>query len=103
MGCSGRPFMKRITSCSEMALAISSRMGFVVSLTVLLRLGDEGQGMDGAADVSPAHRVHTAVLLDAAHVGEFRCDHGGPEMVLGCGEVGHARGGAGNRGLDARL
>ena len=33
IGCSGRPFMKRMTSCSEIALEISSRMGLVV-LTV---------------------------------------------------------------------
>src|SRR3954447_4250629 len=81
MGCSGRPFMKRMTSCSEMALAISSRTGLVVSLTRLLRLGDEGQGMDGAADVGPEHRVDTAVLLDAAHAGELARDDRGPEMV----------------------
>ena len=82
--------MKRMTSCSEMALAISSRMGLVVSLTVL-RLGDEGQGMDGAADVGPEHRVDAAVLLDAAHPGELGRDDGGPEMIAGAGEVGHAR------------
>src|SRR3954447_1503443 len=103
MGCSGRPFMKRITSCSEMALAISSRMGLVVSLTGLFRLGDEGQGMDGAADVGSEHRVYTAVLLDAAHPGKLGRDDGGPEVVTGAGQVGHAGGRACDGGLDARL
>ncbi len=32
-GCSGRPFMKRMTSCSEIAFWISSRMGLVVLTT----------------------------------------------------------------------
>src|SRR3954454_11196519 len=95
--------MKRMTSCSEMALAISSRMGLVVSLTRLLRLGDEGQGMDGAADVGPEHRVHAAMLLDAAHLGELGCADRGPEVVAGAGEVGHARARAGDGRLDARL
>src|SRR3954454_19192241 len=99
MGCSGRPFMKRMTSCSEMALAISSRTGLVVSLTRLLRLGDEGQGMDGTADVGPEHRVHTAVLLDAAQLGELGRDDSGPEVIAGAGEVGHAGGRAWDRGL----
>src|SRR4051794_10799675 len=95
--------MNRMTSCSEMALAISSRMGFVVSLTCLFRLGDEGQGMDGAADVGPEHRVHAAVLLDAAQPGELGRDDSGPEMIAGAGQGGHARARAGNGRLDARL
>src|SRR4051794_32745315 len=95
--------MKRMTSCSEMALAISSRMGLVVSLTRLLRLGDEGQGMDGAADVGPEHRVHTAVLLDAAHARELRRDDGGAKVVTAAREVGHVSRRTGDCGLDALL
>src|SRR4051794_20301047 len=95
--------MKRMTSCSEMALAISSRMGLVVSLTRLLRLGDEGQGMDGAADVGPEHRVHAAMLLDAAHPGELGRDDRCAEVVAGAGEVGDVGTGTRDRGLDALL
>src|SRR3954467_7206021 len=94
--------MKRMTSCSEIAFWISSRMGLVV-LPGLLRLGDEGQGMDGAADVGPEHRVDTAVLLDAAQPGELGGDDRGPEVVARAREIGHVGLGAGDRGLDALL
>src|SRR3954454_19430634 len=95
--------MKRMISCSEMALAISSRMGLVVSLTRLLRLGDEGQGMDGAADVGPEHRVHTAMLLDAAQPGELGSDDFGAEVVSPACEVDHLGASPWDRGLDALL
>ena len=69
IGRSGVPFMKRMTSCSEIASWMASRMGF--SDMCSLRSGLEGKGVDGAADVGPEHRVDAAVLLDAAQAREL--------------------------------
>src|SRR3954470_9214681 len=82
MGCSGVPFMKRMTSCSPIASLIASRMGFsVVSLTSSLRSRFEGQRMDRAADLGAEDLVDPPVLLDPAHLRELRGHDLGPEVV----------------------
>ena len=59
--------------------------------------------MDGAADVGPEHRVHTAVLLDAAQPGELGGDHGRAEMIPATRKVGDLSTSTGYCGLNAVL
>ena len=59
--------------------------------------------MDGAADVGSEHRVHTAMLLDAAHSGELRRDNFRAKVVFSAREVDNPGSGTRNRGLDALL
>src|SRR3954447_9446508 len=59
--------------------------------------------MDRTADLGPEHRVDAAVLLDAAHPGEFGRDHGCAEMVPAAREVGDVGVRTGYGGLNALL
>src|SRR3954454_23888554 len=105
IGRSGVPFMKRMTSCSEIASPMASRISFsLVSLTwSSLRSGFEGQCVDGAADLGAEHRVDAPVLLDPAHGGELRGDHLRPEVIAAAREVGDVHAGIRNGSLDALL
>src|SRR3954447_18025476 len=102
IGCSGVPFMKRMTSCSPIASVMASRMGFsVVSLTSSLRSGFEGQGVDGPADLRSEDRVDAPVLLDPAELRELRGHDFRLEVIAAAGEVGDLCARIGDRGLDA--
>ena len=69
IGCSGVPFMKRITRFSPIASAIASRIGFGVCVGSWgLRL--QWQGVDRAAELALEDGVDEPVLLDAAQAGE---------------------------------
>jgi hypothetical protein len=72
-------------------------------MKVSLRSCDEGQSVDGAADLAAENGVDAAVLLDAAEARELVRDHGGAEMVAAAREVNYVRPGAGDRRLDALL
>jgi hypothetical protein len=84
MGRSGVPFMKRMTSLSSIALAISSRRGD--SLIRLLRSGAEGQGVDPAAELVAEDGHDPAVLLEAREARELGRDDRRAE-VLSVGAV----------------
>src|SRR5262249_18379340 len=71
--------------------------------SLLLRLGDEGQGVDRTTDLGPEHRVDAAMLLDAAQPGELRGHHGRAKMVSASREVGDFCARTGSCGLDAVL
>ena len=103
-GASGVPFMKRMTSLPEIAFWISSLICCsTVLMETLLRSRDEGQGVDGAADVGPEDRVDAAVLLDPAELRELRRGDRGPEVIPGAVQVDHIGDGARDGRLDALL
>ena len=56
--------------------------------------------MDRTADLGAEDRVHAAMLLDPAQLGELRGGYRGAEMVAAAGEVGDLGARARDRGLD---
>src|SRR5919108_429821 len=103
IGCSGVPFMKRMTSWSRIASEMASRMGFSVVSLMSLRSRFEGQRVDGAADLRAEHRIHPAVLLDPAQIGELRCRYCCTEVIPAAREVLHLHVRARDRSLDPLL
>src|SRR5215207_6012103 len=108
MGCSGVPFMKRMTSFSEIACSIASRRVVGCSLIAApsllsggLRL--DGQGVDGSAHLGAEDVVHQAVLLDARPAREGLRRHRRPEVVAAAREILDLGPRPGDRVLDAPL
>src|SRR5262245_5767789 len=102
-GCSGEPFMKRITGCSSMACWSASRISVASLMCSSLGLGLDGKGVDRAADLGPEDVVDQLVLRDARQTREGGRGDGGAEVVAAAREVGDLGLCARNRGLDALL
>src|SRR5215207_1719048 len=104
IGCSGVPFMKRITGFDLIASSIASRRGFCVSsLTVesSLGLGLQGKGVDAVAELAVEDVVDEAMLGDPRESRERRGGDDRLEVVpVIAGDLGSR---AGDAGLDARL
>ena len=104
IGCSGVPFMKRITGFVLIASSIASRRGFCVSsLTVESSFGlvFRDRAWMRAAELAVEHVVDEAVLGDPREAGERGRDHDGLKWWPSSPWTSALR--AGDAGLDALL
>src|SRR4051794_27179296 len=97
-GNSGVPFMNRTMSF----LPTISAMRGLASLTGHLRwhCGLELQCVKLSPHSIPKRRIHSLMLLDAAHPFEAPADHAGRVMVAIAGKIANADLSVGNRRLD---